>query len=335
MKIPLSSVVAEVTAKCNLECNFCYNHYKRPGENPPEEYGYADIKKVLRKLFRQTELRHVSFSGGEPTLHPRFCELVLYARLKGAKVTVISNGTAPHQTYKTLIDIGVSLFELPFHSIDADIHNLMTGNPDSHRRSFESMEFITSNGGKVVAVIVVTKYNYNTVYDTLKYLSDKGYKRVMLNRYNIGGRNVNNPERVSASKSQLNTAYEQAEKASRDFDIKLSSNVCTPYCVLNPEKFPHIIFTSCSPDLTRRPVAIGADGSLRFCNHSPVISGNILKTKFIDIIESQGEDYKQFKIPKRCENCELYVKCGAGCRAAAQQSGQTMGDVDPIIDIMN
>lgn len=331
-KLNLGSVVVEVTPRCNLNCSFCYNHWKKDGCQPPEEKGYGEIIKVLARLFKQTNLNHVTFSGGEPLLFGRLPELVLYCRRRHASVTVITNGSAGSaDLYRTLVHLGVDLFELPFHSCYPDIHNQMAGSPSAWRNAVLSIETLQGLGARVVPVIVITKHNHATLGETLTELHRMGLNRVMLNRYNLGGVHTTSPLDVMADIPQLRFAFAQANDVAKRLGMSLSSNVCTPHCVLDPWDYKNISFSKCSPDITKRPITVSAGGDLRFCNHSPVVLGNVLMTPVAQIFANVHSDYKEFTKPDFCQACAGYEHCLGGCRAAAEQLGGTIHDIDPIV----
>jgi len=332
----LQYVVFETTQRCNLNCIYCYNHWKGNFKDQKQSSeNYKQIKNTLGKLFKSAKINHITFSGGEPLLVERLKELALFCRFKGASVSVITNGNAGSEVdILQLLSIGVTLFELPFHSYSSDIHDQMTGVSGSWNMVKNRMLIIKNAGGMVVPVIVITKFNFHTIADTLKCLNDMGFKRIMLNRYNIGGVNINSLPNVLPSKVELNFAFKQADEAGSKLNLDLSSNVCTPHCIVNPSDYKNIRFSNCSSDIYKRPLTVSATGDLRFCNHSPVVLGNIFTDSVNNILAKGQQSNDCLLIPSFCNDCESYTKCLGGCRAAAQQAGKTFNDVDPIAEYL-
>ena len=332
-KLPLLSF--EVTMTCNLKCRFCYNHYKNTGVKPKIS-SYTIAKKTLKKIFKVFDVGQLTFTGGEPFMSERFSELVLLARLKGATVTVISNGNfAQIDKYLQLTELGVKLFELPIHSHNPEIHDLMTGRKGSHEKSVSIIKNLIVNAVTPVAVIVLTKFNADSILETVKFISNLGIKQVMLNRYNIGGEGVKNPLEVLPTESQLKKAFSDISLFALKNNLKVFSSVCTPFCILKPTEYPGIGFSSCSTDITKRPVTIDYLGNLRFCNHSPVVLGNIFKNLPQEILSNPLLKEWENVVPIFCENCEKFKYCKAGCRAASQQCGFALDKPDPIIFMYN
>ncbi len=293
---------------------------------------YKQARKTLKRIFKTTDVSHVSFTGGEPLMAERFSELVLYTRMKKKSVTIISNGNfAGEQDYKQLIDIGVGLFELPVHSPNPEAHDFMTQRKGSWNKSVESTKLLLDKGAYVVSVIVITKANYKQIGETLKFINQLGINRVMLNRFNIGGEGIKEKDNLLITNEQLNSAFKQASIVGKELKISLSSNVCTPLCIIEKSDYPNIVFTSCSPDVTKRPLTIDILGNLRFCNHSPVVLGNIFKDDLKEMLNSKKALEWNNVIPDFCADCNLYESCMGGCRAAGQQLNLSLKYPDPIL----
>lgn len=331
-KPKIGSVVFETTSKCNLNCQYCYNIHKMPGGPRGIVGSYERAKKTLSRMFAVADVPRVTMSGGEPFMLDRFLELVLFCRMKDKQVLIISNGTAgKEEDYKSLIDIGVTTFEFPLHSTDPAEHDRMTATPGSWKKVRRSIETITSLGGTVVPMIVITKINRQHVADTLRLFKELGLRRVMLNRFNVGGRGVTRAAHLALSVTELRQTFAKAHAMTAKCGLSVSSNVCTPVCILDPRDYPRIGFAACSPDMSRRPLTLDSIGNLRYCNHSPKNMGNIFKTKLDSIFNTPYARSWQTSIPNLCQGCDRWEKCFGGCRAAAEQVGQTVSAVDPLL----
>jgi radical SAM protein with 4Fe4S-binding SPASM domain len=335
-KFSLPHIIFETTSVCNLKCRYCYNIWKIPGTNGFEQFNsYKQAKKTLKRLFKIAEVGSVTFTGGEPFLAERFNELVLFTRLKNKSVTIITNGNAAAKNdYKQMVELGVNLFELPIHSPSAKEHDFMTNTPGSWQKSVDSIKELLQLNAYVVAVVVITKANYHLIDKTLQFIKSLGISRIMLNRFNIGGQGIDEKNNLWLSHKEINEAYKVASETGRKENLVLSSNVCTPMCVLNPSDFKNIGFTSCSADVTRRPLTIDIHGNLRFCNHSPTVLGNIFKNKLEDMLNSKEAQLWNDVTPDFCVDCNLYVRCMGGCRAASEQLNLSLKAVDPIVEII-
>lgn len=332
----ISMVAFEITPHCNLTCRYCYNPWSRPNQKPPFSPSYRASMQTLKKLFRRAHVGRISITGGEPFLAPRLPEVVLFCRMKKASVTLISNGSCgDREDYRRLVDLGVDLFEFPLHHAQAEIHDWMTQVPGSWRASLNSIGQVLDLGAQVVPVIVLTAANLAGLETTLHFLKGLGTRRIMLNRFNIGGRGIPEARRLTLSIGQLKDAYQTANRLGSELSLSISSNVCTPMCVLHPRDYPALKFGFCSNDLTRLPLTLNSKGDLRLCNHSPHVAGNLYSQSLTDIFNSEYAKRWISTCPGFCRDCPDYMVCRAGCRAAAEQLGANLDKADPLVDPWN
>ena len=80
----------QITNECNLNCLHCIEE-SGPGKAFPDELSDDQVFGVLRQIV-EDEVPYVSFSGGEPMLHPRFFDMVKYACEGGVELKVETNG---------------------------------------------------------------------------------------------------------------------------------------------------------------------------------------------------------------------------------------------------
>lgn len=82
-----------LTNRCNLKCYWCISENMRANEELKFEY----IKKFIED-FKKIGGKAIIFSGGgEPTLHPKFKEIVDYSHNLGINLGLMTNGLYPKQ----------------------------------------------------------------------------------------------------------------------------------------------------------------------------------------------------------------------------------------------
>ena len=97
-----SSIKVEwnIGKRCNYDCSYC------PSEIHDNTSAHTDIevlKKAVDTLASLGKPVRLSFTGGEPCVHPKFDELVRYAKYKGISwISVTTNGTRPYEFYASL-----------------------------------------------------------------------------------------------------------------------------------------------------------------------------------------------------------------------------------------
>jgi MoaA/NifB/PqqE/SkfB family radical SAM enzyme len=86
--------------RCNYDCSYCPSSIH---DNTSQHTDLEILKATIDKLVSLEKLIRLSFTGGEPTVHPKFAELIKYARYRGINwISVTTNGTLPYEFYESL-----------------------------------------------------------------------------------------------------------------------------------------------------------------------------------------------------------------------------------------
>ena len=80
----------QVTNECNLACLHCIEE-SGPGKAFPDELGDEQVFSVLEQAM-DLEVPYLSFSGGEPMVHPRFFDMVEYVCKRNGQLKIETNG---------------------------------------------------------------------------------------------------------------------------------------------------------------------------------------------------------------------------------------------------
>jgi MoaA/NifB/PqqE/SkfB family radical SAM enzyme len=86
--------------RCNYDCSYCP---KEIHDNTSPHTDIEILKQSLDKLATLGKPIRLSFTGGEPCVHPKFEELIRYAKHIGIQwISVTTNGTRPYEFYASL-----------------------------------------------------------------------------------------------------------------------------------------------------------------------------------------------------------------------------------------
>ncbi len=131
---PPEVINAFVTDICNLGCREChYANSDKPGFSL-NMVGHMQPH-LFRKFMDEIPGRPVvSFTGGEPLLHPQICDLIKYAKDKGRVCTLVTNGWFLEDKAEQICETGLNCITV---SVDGpkEIHNSIRG-----KNSFERLE---------------------------------------------------------------------------------------------------------------------------------------------------------------------------------------------------
>ena len=95
----MTRIVIELTNRCNLRCRHCFDE-RHAGSG---DLSIDIIDKVLREG-KPFGLEHLSFTGGEPTLHREFAEIVRRVCSAEYSFSFVSNGSQFQYIYPLLLE---------------------------------------------------------------------------------------------------------------------------------------------------------------------------------------------------------------------------------------
>jgi hypothetical protein len=78
-----------LTYHCNLSCDFCFS--RELSRDEPGYLGHESVDQILDWI-RDKDLKNVCLFGGEPTIHPRFLEMLAGFSAQGYRVYFATNG---------------------------------------------------------------------------------------------------------------------------------------------------------------------------------------------------------------------------------------------------
>jgi MoaA/NifB/PqqE/SkfB family radical SAM enzyme len=155
----MDRVEIHIAYDCCNRCLFC-SEYDQLTKFKGKYLKRSEISRALFSLSKKG-FSHVTLTGGEPTFHPDFKNIVSDAKDYGYRVYVSSNGSR-------LADKRFSKEVLPFideacislHGHTGLLHNRHTSNPASFKRALSAMENIRKSKNTTLFInSVVTKYN--------------------------------------------------------------------------------------------------------------------------------------------------------------------------------
>jgi len=116
----------DLTNRCNMRCPICFANANQAGY--VYEPDYDTIVKMLTMLRTETPIKctAVQFSGGEPTIYPRFVDVIRKAKELGfAQVQAATNGIVFAKNFELLKEAqqaGLNTIYLSFDGVSDDIY---------------------------------------------------------------------------------------------------------------------------------------------------------------------------------------------------------------------
>ena len=175
---PSRVALISLTTFCNAACPFCcvLDILNRPELNPTDE-------KIIERMVasRADGCTILGFTGGEPTVHPRFAEFCRRGRELGYEsITINTNGIQfkSRAWTEAALDAGLSHIDFSIHGEDAEMHDAMMARPGAFaafRRGMAHLRELSAKYRPVLgATTVVTAQNAARLPAIAAMLVDEG-----------------------------------------------------------------------------------------------------------------------------------------------------------------
>ncbi|MCU0852257.1 MAG: radical SAM protein [Thermoplasmata archaeon] len=165
----------DLTNRCNLKCPICFANANQAGY--VFEPDYDTVVKMLKLLRAQKPVPTpaVQFSGGEPTIHPRFLDIIKAAHDLGfAQVQVATNGIEFAKSIdfaQKASDNGLNTIYLQFDGLRREIYQRARGKDllDVKMKVIENIRKVKHHPSIVFVPTVVKGVNDDQVWPILHY----------------------------------------------------------------------------------------------------------------------------------------------------------------------
>jgi MoaA/NifB/PqqE/SkfB family radical SAM enzyme len=82
----------ELTNVCNLHCSYCLRDEEALYHTPADFLATEFFESIVQQASESFGITHVIFTGGEPTLHPHFGQILAITQKNGLKASFVTNG---------------------------------------------------------------------------------------------------------------------------------------------------------------------------------------------------------------------------------------------------
>ncbi|MFX0062754.1 MAG: radical SAM protein [Candidatus Hermodarchaeota archaeon] len=337
-------VVWDWTRKCNLKCVHCYSNAGIDFAKLPIEEGgdlsFEQRKEVIDQL-ADAGVVILAFSGGEPMMADRFWELARYAKDRGFKLAMASNGTLIKdvETAQRLKEVGIQYIEISLDHVNPEIHDEFRGVQGAWDRAVRGIKNASAAGIYTVVATTLTKKNYDEGLEKLLELRKEwGAQNNLFFNFVPTGRGKDiimsdlSPEErehamdiIYTSMSEVGCGFTTAPQYARYTLTKLHEKGEGPVAISHFAVVPPSYVAEVVADLIggcgvgRFYCSIEANGDMQPCVFMPITLGNVLKEGFRNIWDNHPvlKTLRTRKYLKGyCAHCEFKKDCG-GCRSRA------------------
>ncbi|MBI2342011.1 MAG: radical SAM protein, partial [Deltaproteobacteria bacterium] len=148
----------DLTSRCDMTCPICYADANCGAVIEPSYEQVVEMMKILRNR-KPVPVKVVQFSGGEPTCHPRFLDIVRKAKDLGfSQIQIAHNGKNMSDTdfAHAAAEAGLHTLYLQFDGLTKDVYLNMRAE-DVLEIKLKTVEACRETGLKIVLVPTVIK----------------------------------------------------------------------------------------------------------------------------------------------------------------------------------
>ncbi len=151
-----SRIVVELTNRCNLSCHHCFDG-RHGGEG---EIKIEIVEEVLNSA-RSHGINYISFTGGEPTLHNGFIDILRITSEAGYKFGFVTNGWNFVEIYEKLLQFHKKLTFITFSldGVSEETHDRIRGK-GSYRKVMQAVSICVVKDIPFAFNSVISSYNH-------------------------------------------------------------------------------------------------------------------------------------------------------------------------------
>lgn len=177
----LTTLLWDVTRKCNLSCIHCFNTDKYRGVlgTKRQDLTTQQAMEAISKI-ADVGFQHLHLLGGEPLVRADLTAIIAQARSKGLRVTINSNGILlDERKANELIDLGVEQFTVSLDGATPEVDDLIRGmgsfaRATSNLRMLVNLIYRKNSTMQTAIAFTLTKLNLHQLEQMLALCSEIG-----------------------------------------------------------------------------------------------------------------------------------------------------------------
>jgi selenobiotic family peptide radical SAM maturase len=300
-----------ITQACDLHCRHCYDRSQYNSLSLQQETAILEDLAVFcssRNVHGQ-----VTFTGGNPLLHPHFEQLYSEASERGFSTAILGNPTSREQIERLKAIQPPAFYQVSLEGLEE--HNDYMRGAGHFRRVLAFLELLRELKVYSMVMLTLTRANMDQVLPLADILRDR-VDLFTFNRLSLVGEGANlvsvDPEKFPAFLED----YAEAVKSNPCLGLK--ENLLN--IIYDKEKKPY--FGGCTGygcGAAFNFLALLADGTVHACRKFPSPLGRILDQSLDEIYNSAAaKRYRQGA--EECRGCRLNPVC-RGCLAVSSSQG--------------
>lgn len=341
-------VVWNITRRCNLKCIHCYSD--SDAREYPGELTWDQCRAVIDDL-ADYGVPALLLSGGEPLIHPRFFDIAKYAREKGLRLTLSTNGTLIDQPNAALLKaLGFSYVGISLDGIGAT-HDHFRGRVGAFDKAVQAFRNCKLVGQKVGLRLTLSANNIADLDQILDFIEAEDIERVCFYHLVYSGRgsnvvDVTHEQTRNAINKIIDRAAQWAAKGTPREVLTVDQPADGAFLYLrlleeNPKRAEEVLellkWNGGGTNSSGRGIGnIDTQGNVHPDQFWQSLTlGNVKERKFSDIWQNQNNETlnalrnRTEHLEGKCASCRFLNICGGGFRVRAVQVHGNLWAPDP------
>ncbi len=341
-------VVWNITRRCNLHCIHCYSESKNveyPGELTSEQ-----ARAVVDDL-AEFNIPVLLLSGGEPLMRPDILDVIEYARGKGLRPALSTNGTMiTPEVAASLKEAGLAYVGISIDGLQA-VNDRFRGKKGAFGEALEGIRNCREAGFRVSLRFTLTRHNMDDLDAIFDLVAEEGIPRVCIYHLAYAGRG-NKLLSFDLSHDETRKAMDlifqrtiDANERGRELEVLTVDNHADAVYLLQwvrrnaPERESEV------GELLRRNRGNSSGSGIACIDNVGDVHpdqfwrvqtlGNVLERPFSEIWQDEGIEllYKLRNrnglVKGRCARCGYFDLCNGNLRVRAESATGDMWAEDP------
>ncbi|MBR4325506.1 MAG: radical SAM protein [Bacteroidales bacterium] len=305
MMQPIKQIYCIITDSCNAKCDFCIRQNLSKQHNLMR---LSSVKTILAELRRVYCNASLIITGGEPTLHSNFVEIVDYASKMFKNVIINTNGSF-NDSIASYLQSALQQNVIMQMSLDGtkSVHNQLR-NTDLFDCVINNLNKLQQNSKHIALSTTVNRTNYDNIVELAKLLNN--YK---FSHWKVSWEQVCNPMRDDdISYKEWNSLVDKIIDVARFrvyagklFDFELWDKYID---TIKTEQ----LLSNCGYGYAK--FYVDTDFNVLTCSCTDEKIGNLL-TDTIETIDNRLKEKAITEIPETsvCFSCRYRKICNSGC----------------------
>jgi pyruvate-formate lyase-activating enzyme len=255
-------LMLRLMSRCNNKCTFCMV------EDEIQESDDIGYEAAIERIVAQPAGTRIEFFGGEPTIYPKFLELLTLARALGYECSIATNGRifASERYTDGVAALGNRRIYIrtSLYGADADLHDYYTRAPQSFDQTVRGIENIVRRGFRSQVNLVVMARNYHQLERMTEMVHSWGVPRIKFGNLVDVSTCLNDVARLADVRPHLERAIARAEQLGLTVTVEK-----TPVCIAGGR----LDLYSTERDIGHWPRVWDDEGACRECILRPWCDG--------------------------------------------------------------